>query len=135
MAKVKCSVCANEKSRFCTVKKIGVNINKTRRCEAYIYDESKVKARQEVPSLKVGYRQQQDNKKRMKEELKALRKMLKQGPENKTARDLGLQVDGQGESRIITPGDPRFVMPSKDPKHPLTGDLSRFTSSVDKKGE
>ena len=60
-----------------------------------------MKARQEVPSVKVGYRQQQENKKRMKEELKALKEMLKKGPENKTARDLGLHVEGQGESRII----------------------------------
>lgn len=135
MAKVKCAVCANEKAKFCTIKKIGVNVNKPRKCEAYIYDESKVKARQETPSIKIGYKQQQDNKKRMKEELKALREMLKKSPENKTARDLGLPVEGKGESRIITPGDPRFVMPSRDPKHPLTGDLSRFTSSVDRKGE
>lgn len=135
MAKVKCSVCANEKAKFCTIKKIGVKVNKPRTCEAYVYDESKVKARQEIHTMKVGYRQQQENKKRMKEELKELKAMLKEGPRNKTAQDLGLYVEGKGESKIITPGDPRFTMPSKDIKHPLTGDLSRFTSSVDKKGE
>jgi hypothetical protein len=57
--------------------------------------------------------------------------MLKEQPQNQTARDLGLVNPDQGT--IITPGDPRFVMPNRDNSHPLTGDLSRFTTTVKEK--
>ena len=127
MAKVKCKVCANETGGICNVKKIGIKINKDRSCEAYIYDEGKVKAKQPIHTTQIGYRQLQESKRRTKEELKALKRMMKKGPSNGTAESLGLLT--KEESRIIQPGDPRFSMP-KDMAHPLTGDLSRFTTTA-----
>jgi hypothetical protein len=129
MAKVKCKVCANEVSGICDVKKIGVKINKKRNCEAYIYDEAKVKSKSEINVTRVGYRQMQENKLRMKAELKELKKALKEGQKNGTAVDLGLIQPV--ENKIIQPGDPNFTMPNTSTKHPLTGDLSRFTTTAD----
>lgn len=129
--KVKCRVCDNEKDGFCKVKKIGVKVNKSRTCEAYIYNESKVKAKQELKTTKISYADRERAKAMRKEELKKLRALLKEGQRQGTAKDLGL-IEKE-ESRIIKPGDPRFVMPNSDPKHPLTGDLSRFTTTVSEK--
>jgi hypothetical protein len=131
MAKVKCNVCANETSGFCKVKKIGVRPNKSRICEAYTYDEAKLKTKQSIPTSRVGYSQQQEAKRRMKAELKRIKEELKRGPKQGTAQDLGLikPVEHKG---IIMPGDAGFSMP-RDPKHPLTGDLSRFTTTATEK--
>ena len=130
----KCRVCANEINSFCKIKKIKIKINKKRKCEAYIFDESKVKTKQNVPVIKFGYKQQQEAKRRFKaqmKELRELRKLAAKGPGRGTARDLGL-VKPDEESRIITPGDPRFSMPGNT-KHPLTGDLSRFVTTASNK--
>lgn len=129
--KVKCRVCDNEDKGFCKVKKVKVKINKARICEAYIYNESKLKAKEKVNTTKILFADQQAIKKQQKEELKKLRELLKQGQKQGTARDLGLIP--KEESKIIQPGDPRFVMPRTDSKHPLTGDLSRFTTTVSEK--
>jgi hypothetical protein len=67
----------------------------------------------------------------MKEELRTLKEMMKRGPSNGTAQSLGL-IEPE-ESRIIQPGDARFSMP-KDMAHPLTGDLSRFTTTAKSEG-
>lgn len=127
MAKVKCKVCANEVSAFCNIKKIGVSVNKPRICEAYTYSESKLKAKEEIPTIRLGYAEQQASKRRMKAELKRIKEELKKGPAQGTARDLGLIQPS--ESSIIMPGDSRFSIP-RDTKHPLTGDLSRFTTTA-----
>lgn len=127
MPKVKCNVCANEKGRICIVKKIGVGINKPRICEAFTYDEAKLKAKQDIPSIKLGYREQQSSKQRLKEELKAIRKAMKDGPSQGTAKDLGLIKPE--ESRIIMPNEPGLYT-TANTKHPLTGDLSRFMTTA-----
>jgi hypothetical protein len=128
MAKVRCNICANEVGRFCNIKKIKVKPNKARNCEAYIYDEAKIKTKQEIPTIRVGYRQQEENRRRMKAELKRLKEEMKKNPNQGTARDLGLMNPEEGG--IIMPGDANFSMPHSDPKHPLTGDLSRFTTTA-----
>jgi hypothetical protein len=130
MSKVKCKVCANEVSGFCKVKKMRVKVNKPRTCEVYIYDETKLKAKEDIPIIKFGYKEQQEAKRRFKEEMKALKELAKQKPSQGTAKNLGLINSSQ--HNIITPGDPRFSMPQKDLKHPLTGDLSRFISTANK---
>jgi hypothetical protein len=71
------------------------------------------------------------NRRRMKAELKRIKEELKKGPRQGTAEDLGL-IKPEGNS-IIMPGDPNFSMPNRDPKHPLTGDLSRFTTTANDK--
>ena len=132
MAKVKCRLCANEVSGVCSIKKIGVKVNKPRICEAYTYDEKRVKTSTKIPTTRVGYSQQQEAKRRIKAELKKIREAMKKGPNQGTAQDLGLiqPVEHKG---IILPGDPNFSVPNRDLKHPLTGDLSRFTTTA--KGE
>ena len=121
MAKVRCNLCSNEVSGVCKVKKSSVRTNKPRNCKDYIYDESKLKVRTDVPTIKLGYRQQEENRRRMKEELKRLKEELKKGPAQGTANDLGLVQNG---SSIILPGDT---------KHPVTGDLSRFITTASDK--
>ena len=132
MAKVRCNLCANEVSGVCSIKKRGVKVNKSRNCEAYTYDEARVKAKQDIPSIRVGYRQMEENKRRMKAELKRIKEELKKGPRQGTAQDLGLiqPVEHKG---IIMPGDPGFSMPNRDPRYPMTGDLSRFTTTANDK--
>jgi hypothetical protein len=129
MAKVKCKLCANEVEKICKIKKIGVKVNKKRQCEAYVYDELKAKAitdaRKKVPSTRLGYTKQQELKAERKAQIKALKEALKTKPGEGTAKNLGL----------IKPGDPGFSVPSGDLKHPLTGDLSRFTTTANKDGE
>jgi hypothetical protein len=129
MSKVKCAVCANEISGICSIKKIGVKINKPRICEAYIYAESKMKAKQDVPTIRVGYEEQQEAKRRYKEELKALKALAKQEVENKTAKSLGLM---ENDKFMSAGDDPKLLIPRTNMKHPLTGDLSRFTTTVNK---
>lgn len=135
MAKVRCGLCANEISGICKIKKIGVKPNKSRICEAYIFDESKLKTKEEVPTIKFGYLEQQEAKRRRKAERKAIQEMARTKPGQGTAKDLGL-ISSEEKSNIILPGDLNFYIPSTDPKHPLTGDLSRFvTTATDKKEE
>ncbi len=129
--KVRCKVCDNELNGFCKIKKITVKTNKSRKCEAYIFNEGKVKAKQEIETVRVSYREMEAAKKRHKEEMKQLRKMMKEGPQEGTAKQLGLVKPE--ESRIIKPGDPGFSMPNATSAHPLTGDLSRFTTTVTEK--
>ena len=113
--KVKCKVCDNELSGFCKIKKTKVKPNKQRTCEAYVFNEGKVKAKEEIHTVRVSYRDQERAKKLYKEELKKLKAMEKAGPQQGTAQDLGL------------------VKPRTNLEHPLTGDLSRFTTTVSEK--
>lgn len=116
MAKVKCSVCANEESSFCKIKKVKVHINKKRLCKAYIYDEAKLKAKQPIETIIIPFSAQEETKKQVKEDRKKARALLKQQKINKS-------------------DDEEFIRISNDrlnTKHPLTGDLSRFISSGSK---
>ena len=128
--KVRCKVCANEDKNHCKIKKVTIRPNKPRKCEAFIFEESKVKAKQEIRSVRVNYRDAERQRRERKEKLKELRRLIKQKPKNGTAKDLGLIQPEKG--RIIMPGDPGFSMPGKDSKHPLTGDLSRFITTAKK---
>ena len=115
MAKVKCRVCANEEKGVCKIKKIGIKLNKDRLCNAYIYDEKKMKAKQTIPSIYVSYADREEARKKGKLERAEVRKMAQEKPADKAARNLGL-----------------IPQRTVDQKHPLTGDLSRFVSSATK---
>lgn len=115
MAKVKCRVCANEDKGVCKIKKIGIKLNKDRLCNAYIYDEKKMKAKQTIPSIYVSYSDREEARKKGKLERAEVRKMAQEKPADKAARNLGL-----------------IPQRTVDQKHPLTGDLSRFVSSATK---
>ena len=132
MAKVRCKACQNEVGGICSVKKVGIALNKSRKCKGFILAEGKVKERQSIYTERIGYVKQKELKAKYKAERKALFEAMKAGVGNGTAKALGLETD---ESRIITPGDPNFKMPSGDAKHPSTGDLSRFTTTANIKPE
>ena len=148
MSKVKCKVCANEVTGVCSIKKMKVKPNKSRRCEAYIYDEAKVKEKESIPTVRIGYTRQQELKRRYKEEMKELKRQIRDVISGKvqdgTAKNLGLiedprrlaQVDrsvGAGYEKTAS----GLIVPqgSQSSKHPLTGDLSRFTTSAKKEDE
>jgi hypothetical protein len=107
MGKITCATCANESKGFCLAKKNNpyVAINKRRRCNKYILDPSKIKEKHIIKTVKMGYREKEALRKEYKERLKQLKSM---GIDNNSS------VKGN----------------SGDPKHPLTGDLSRFTSTA-----
>jgi len=115
--KVRCGVCSNEKVGFCSIKKTRIKPNKSRKCTAYVYDESKVKTRQSIPSIKFGYNEHREQKQLMKEERNALKVAKKQ---------LSLDSTFDEQSAADFAGNQ---------KHPLTGDLSRFTTTAVKNEE
>lgn len=120
MFKIRCNVCSNEKGGFCTIKKVKVHANKKRKCDDYIYDSSKLKVKHKIPSVRIGYAEEQDDRRRAKEHLKELKRLVNTKPGQKTAQNLGL---GDLDSTTI----------GTNIKHPLTGDLSRFTTTATKK--
>jgi len=130
MSKVKCGVCSNEVSGICKIKKIGVKANKPRTCEAYLYDSTKLRPRKETNVISFGYKAQQEAKKKRKAELKELKEALKR--ENGAIRSTKSAPE-YGLVRQTPPKDSNFKVPSGDSKHPLTGDLSRFMTTANKK--
>ena len=125
MIKVKCNVCSNENNGFCTIKKVKVHINKKRKCNKYIYDPTKLKIKRKTPLTQIGYVDHQENRRRAKEKLKELKKMVKDNPGNNLAHDLGLS-NSNAKCTISVPNN-------SDTKYPTTGDLSRFTTTAAKK--
>jgi hypothetical protein len=120
MSKVRCKLCANENNGICSSKKIGVKPNKPRNCEVFVLDESKDKPKQDIPVYRFGFKEQQEEKKRRKEDLELAREHSKKGIID--YRDMN---------------DVRKVVPNNvfSNKHPLTGDLSRFMTTATKRGE
>lgn len=120
MFKIRCNVCSNEKGGFCTVKKVKVHVNKKRKCDDYIYDVSKRKVKKKIPSVRIGYVEEQNDRRKAKEHLRELKKLVNTKPGQGTAHRLGLM--DTDNARMTS-------------KHPLTGDLSRFTTTATKNGE
>ena len=102
MAKITCATCVNEENKRCKVKKSAVALNKKRNCDKYILAPEKVKEKQILKTIKMGYKEREVLRKQYKEQLKALKQQMKTGQAPQSA----------------------------DPNHPLTGDLSRFTSTA-----
>ena len=107
-AKVSCATCANEYKRKCNAKKgrPSVSINKRRRCDKYVLEPAKVKEKQILKTVKMGYKEKEVLRKEYKEQLKAFKAQAKQRGLTNTPQLAG------------------------NTKHPLTGDLSRFTSTA-----
>ena len=111
MAKVKCLVCDNEVNAVCKIKKIGVKINRPRLCDAFVYNESKLKTAKDVPVIRYGYADKMRDKAFRKEEAIRIKEAaLQKAPE-------------------VTPAQ---YIPRVNTQYPLTGDLSRFVSSAAK---
>lgn len=109
--KVSCSVCKNQYNKFCTVKRVSVSLNKKRLCNKYVFEESKVKEGVPIPTVRIGYEEKQRIKKEEKEVRKEVEQRLKEQQKD----------DKIKESRIWKPHG--------NEKYPLTGDLSRFTTT------
>lgn len=104
--KITCSICEHEEKSFCTVKKIGIAPNKRRRCEKFDFAPLKVKPKQALKTVRMTWEEKEYLRKQYKAELKKVRQLQKEGKLNQ-------------------------VPPTVDQKHPLTGDLSRFVSTVE----
>ena len=116
--KVRCAECKAQYQGFCTTKRVKVSINKNRHCDKFRFDQSRVKVKEALPTTRLSYREQEEQRKQQKADLKLLRKMLKEEGRLDTKGNL---IDPPPESRIYKPyGNEKF---------PLTGDLSRFTTT------
>ena len=104
MGKITCATCRCEVNRKCNAKKgrPSVAINKRRRCDKYILEASKVKEKHILKSVRVGYREKEALRREYKRQLKQFRSDAKHGGK--------LQEN----------------------RHPITGDLNRFTSTAGK---
>lgn len=108
--KVRCATCFNQINGFCTKKKVSVKLNKWRRCDEYKIDLNKIKVRKPVTVTKVLHQAViKDLKDKYKKALKE--EELKKATESRTS----------------------YIDIAND-KHPLTGNLDRFISSVTDEG-
>ncbi len=127
MSKVKCRICANEVSGMCKVKKVKVAINKGRHCEAYVYDEGKIKIRTKLPSVKLNYTEQEERRKAAKVELKKLKKTFIERKKEALKSGVGIKSTTKFDSTFSE------SLSSGNSKYPSTGDLSRFITTADTK--
>jgi len=110
--KVSCALCKAQYNSFCTVKKVTVSLNKKRHCDKYVFDKGKVKEGIPIPTKRITFKEKEIIRKERKEQLKELKAKLKeQSTDTKPTK----------ESRIYKPYG--------NDKYPLTGDLSRFTTT------
>jgi len=102
MGKITCSTCRAEFKNKCNAKKgrPSVSLNKRRRCDKYVLEPSKVKERHIMKTIKMGYKEKEAIRKEYKEQLKLAKDAVKQG------------------------------RAPQNSNHPLTGDLTRFTSTA-----
>jgi hypothetical protein len=100
--KVVCATCANEENKKCLVKKSSVALNKRRRCDHYVLESSKVKAKQILKTVRMGHKEKEALRREYKEQLRQAKALANQ------------------------------QQMSRNTQHPLTGDLSRFTSTAGK---
>ncbi len=109
--KVSCVVCEAQYNRFCTTKRVTVALNKKRICDKFIYDEGKIKKGVPIPTARITFAEKEALRKEHKEGLKELKGKLKEGIKVK----------------------PENIVPrTTSTKYPLTGDLSRFTTTGSK---
>lgn len=109
--KVRCSVCEAYYNKFCTTKRVMVSANKKRSCDKFVYDKNKVKNNVPIPTTRVTFAEKEALRDEHKEELKELKKRIE---------------ENSGKMSI------RPAFNSNNIKHPITGDLSRFTTTGSK---
>jgi len=112
--KVICGVCMKQVDGFCQAKKCKVALKKRRLCNKFVYDVNKVSIKIPLPSIK-----RSEFFWDRKERRRILKEML-------------AEAKKQMEKKNVTDVLPTI---NKDMAHPLTGDLSRFTTTVDKDEE
>lgn len=119
MSKVRCRVCEREMQGYCPVKKTQVRLNKARTCKTFTHDITKVKIKQKLPAemRPDWFHDRKGAMNKAKKEMKARETARKKELFN-TESYMSSITSGQGTS-----------------EHPLTGDLSRFTTTANKKEE
>lgn len=108
--KVSCAACESYYNKFCTTKRVMVLANKKRSCDKFVYDKNKTKTSVPIPTTRITFKEKEMLKNEHKEDAKIIREKLKEGVK-------------------ITPEN---ILRTTDEKHPLTGDLSRFTTTGSK---
>lgn len=128
MKRVRCAECKVQYNKFCTIKKVTVSLNKYRLCDKFQHDQAKVKIKQVIPTAKIGFAEQERLRKQRKKDLKKLREHLKR--EGLLNNEVNVP-----KSKTETSPESRIYKPYGDEKYPLTGDLSRFTTTGTNKEE
>lgn len=116
--KVTCGVCLYQKDGFCELKKHKVKLKKRRICDKFKHDGEKITFKQPIPTTRRPdwYWNREERRRLMKETLKKLQRKVE-----KRNEEIEMVNTKYGD------------MKSRDMKHPLTGDLSRFQTTVEKK--
>ena len=114
MSKVKCAFCVNYKGGKCIEKYVSVSPNKSRKCGMFVVDSSSIKEIAPTPPTMRGTHSVIAKELRYK-----ARKRMK-------AVAAGLEKDKQNLEDKRELLGPRI----DNTKHPLTGDLSRFTTTA-----
>ena len=80
-AKITCATCRCEVNKKCNAKKgrPSVALNKRRRCDKYILEATKVKAKQILKTIQVGYQEKEALRREYKDQLKQFKDAAKQG--------------------------------------------------------
>jgi len=139
--KVRCAECKAQYNKFCTIKKVTVSLNKDRLCNNFTHDQAKVKIKQVLPTTRIGFTEQEKLRKQRKKDLKKLKEHLKRegllNDNNNLNRvpknELSVVYNKPKEKETLP--ESRIYKPYGDEKYPLTGDLSRFTTTGTKKEE
>jgi len=107
--KVICGACVHEIKGICEIKKVSIKINKKRMCDKHCTDTSKIKFKQEIPTVRrPDWFWDREERRRLRREL--LQKINESVAEN-------------AKREVAT-------VNAKDIQHPLTGDLSRFQTTA-----
>jgi len=107
--KVTCGTCVHEVKGVCEIKKASISLNKKRMCDKHCTDTKKIKFKQEIPTVR------RPDWFWSREERRRLRKEFLQKITEATTEK------AKKETTTVS---------MKDTKHPLTGDLSRFQTTV-----
>lgn len=114
--KVTCSTCEKQTNGYCSAKKTMVSLNKRRKCPKYDHDVTKEKEYSPIPSeMRPDWYWDKKETKRLRREWRA-----------KVLEEIKKAEEQKNKSEVIQPF-------SGNDKHPLTGDLSRFVSTVSNK--
>lgn len=121
--KVICQTCLNQTNGFCSFKKTKVKLKKKRICDKFKHDLSKTKAKVEIPTTRRPdwFWDREERRKLYKAELKRRRELL----EEEEAKNKIKEKPFDAVNVVAT-------MNTGNTKYPLTGDLSRFTTTATK---
>ena len=77
--KITCATCLNEEDKVCIIKKSRVALNKRRRCDKYVLEATKVKAKQILKSVPMGHKEKEALRREYKKQLKEFKAAARQG--------------------------------------------------------